>query len=55
MTFTEYGLDEEVLKILIQFVGGTTSEIQVIQLVYMWLMGFPFDALWLKTHLSCLK
>nr|XP_027118503.1 histone-lysine N-methyltransferase EZA1-like isoform X1 [Coffea arabica] len=28
MTFTEYGLDEEVLKILIQFVGGTTSEIQ---------------------------
>ncbi|CAI9105476.1 OLC1v1004407C5 [Oldenlandia corymbosa var. corymbosa] len=28
MTFMEYGLDEEVLKILIQFVGGTISEIQ---------------------------
>lgn len=31
MTFVEYGLDEEVLKILIQFVGGNLSEIQVIQ------------------------
>ncbi|KAL3507364.1 hypothetical protein ACH5RR_032746 [Cinchona calisaya] len=28
MTFMEYGLGEEVLKILIQFVGGTPSEIK---------------------------
>lgn len=30
MAFEEYGLNEEVLNIVSEFVGGTTSEIQVI-------------------------
>jgi len=30
MAFEEYGLNEEVLNIVSEFVGGTSSEIQVI-------------------------
>lgn len=33
MVSAEYEISEEVLKILTQFVGGTTSEIKVIQLL----------------------
>lgn len=30
MVLTEYKIDDEVIEILTQFIGGTTSEIQVI-------------------------
>lgn len=38
MILTEYEIDDEVIEILTQFIGGTTSEIQVIHLLL--IVGF---------------